>query len=292
MKKFTLMFLAFMLMTISANAQNLVFDFENWTNSGSYEEPVGWVTMNNISQGPFYSCTKSTDHYPSVVGSYSLRIENNTSLTQMTGGWGLVATGSFNFPLEPAFPISGHPNSLNGYYKYNSVNDDSLWIYIVLFDNGLEVFSESFRTMVSTASWTPFTINFPTYTSADSGFIMTGAFYPDGPTASGPKGNSVLYVDNLSFDNLITPVAELPLKESSITIYPNPASEKIFLNINNSNGQDVKVNIYSLAGSLVRAEAIRQNSCQLDLGDLENGIYLVEIKSKDSEQKQKLIIRR
>jgi hypothetical protein len=110
--------------------------FESWNNLGSYEDPAGWATMNYLCAGPFYSTTKSSDHFPSSVGSYSIRVENNTSLTQMTGGYGMSITNAFDYPFKPAFPVVGHPNSLTGYYKYNSVNNDTMFVKIVLFNNG------------------------------------------------------------------------------------------------------------------------------------------------------------
>jgi PKD repeat protein/photosystem II stability/assembly factor-like uncharacterized protein len=189
------------------NFDNLIveknnFGFEDWTTAGNYENPDDWATMNPYGTGPFYSCTKSTDHYPESVGNYSIRLENNTLLGQMNGGYGMAITNAFDWPFKPAFPISGHPNSLTGYYKFNSLNNDSMFIRVILFQNGTMVGNNMFVTSNTATTWTPFTIPL-TYTSADSATIHLSAFYPSGPT-DGPNGNSVLYVDNLNFDNLIT----------------------------------------------------------------------------------------
>ncbi len=82
MKKITVFIAALIALAMETNAQIPNSGFENWTTTGSYQEPTGWATMNPASAGPFYSCTISTDHYPVSVGNYSMRLESNTSLTQ------------------------------------------------------------------------------------------------------------------------------------------------------------------------------------------------------------------
>jgi len=290
MKKITIILTVLIAMTIKLNAQIPNSGFENWTIVGSYENPTGWSTMNPYCRGPFYSCTKSTDHYPASVGNYSIRIESNTSLTQYNGGFGIAETYPMTTNILPTFPIVGHPNSLCGYYKYNSLNNDSLTIAILLFENGTNVGSFGFNTKISASTWTPFT--FPlTYTSADSATIFISAYSLHKTTATSPKGNSVLYVDNLNFDNFITSVTEQTTK-NNITLYPNPASDIVTLNIDNSNNDDLTLNIYNVTGTLVKSEVLKQNQRQVNIGDLCNSIYMVEIKSKKWTEEQKLLIQR
>lgn len=45
-------------------------------------------------------------------------------------------------------------------------------------------------------------------------------------------------------------------------------------------------------GSLVKTETTAANNNQINISDLNNGIYLIEIKSKDLITKQKLIIQK
>ena len=48
----------------------------------------------------------------------------------------MVETDTMTSTIHPTFPIVGHPNSLCGYYKYNSLNNDSMVIYIVFLKMG------------------------------------------------------------------------------------------------------------------------------------------------------------
>ncbi len=291
MKKFAIILTILLAMTIITNAQIPNNGFEDWTTIGSYEDPTAWATMNFVSAGTFYSCTKSTDHYPENVGIYSIRLENNTSLTQMTGAYGMAMTNAFDWPFKPAFPVTGNPTSLTGYYKYESFNNDSMFIRIVLFENSIMLGNSIFVTGISTSIWTSFNIPFSNYSSADSATIQLSAFYPESET-DGPNGNSVLYVDNLNFDNLITSTSELTKQNMEFNLYPNPAFDIVTLNIDNTNNTDLTLNIYNVTGKLIGSEKLQQNQQQINIGDLNNGIYLFGIRSKEWTVKQKLIIQR
>jgi hypothetical protein len=280
----------FMAAAISATAQITNNGFENWSTTGSYEEPDGWATMNPYCSGSFYSCTKSTDHYPANIGSYSIRLENNTSLTQFTGGWGISVTDTMAYPFEPAFPISGHPTSLTGWAKYAPLNGDSMIVSAYLFENGAIVSNGSFYGG-SAPTWTSFEIPFSTYSNADSATVFLFAFKPATQT-DGPNGNSVLYVDNLNFDELITGVEEQAAVEKTFEIYPNPASDFITLKTNTSGSSKMILSFYNAIGKLIRSENITSVQQQIHVDDLTNGIYVLKISSEEGTRTQKLIVQR
>jgi len=293
MKKFTIILTVLIAMVITTNAQITNSGFENWTTVGSYEDLTGWATFNNASTGSFYSCTKSTDHYPASVGSYSVRLENNTALIGDYSGLGVIFLGDQIGNSGP-FPITGHPTSLTGYYKYAPLNGDTMYIKITLYSGGSgNMVSSGLFTTASASSWTSFSIPLSTYTSADSGMISISAYYANGfPPQYFPHGNSVLYVDNLNFDNLINSVAEQISENYTFSLYPNPASDIITFNIDNTNNADLTFNIYNIIGTLVKSEKLKQDNGQINIGYLNSGIYFVEIKSKEWAGKQKLIIQR
>ena len=81
-------------------------------------------------------------------------------------------------------------------------------------------------------------------------------------------------------------------EEKGFAIFPNPASDIITFNIDNANNVDLTLNIYNLVGKLVRTELIKQGQQQISIGDLNNGIYIIEMKSQEWVDKTKLIIQR
>lgn len=96
----------------------------------------------------------------------------------------------------------------------------------------------------------------------------------------------------MSFNNLISSVAENSSKKVLINFYPNPASNIVTLNIDNIDNNVITVNIYNIMGSLVKTEIFKQSQQQINVSDLSNGIYTIAISSKDLIEKHKLIIRR
>ena len=76
------------------------------------------------------------------------------------------------------------------------------------------------------------------------------------------------------------------------SIYPNPATDIVTLNVDNVNNADFTLNIYNVIGKLVRSELLKQNQQQINVGDLSNGTYMIEINSKELIERQKLTIQR
>ena len=253
--------------------------FENWTTVGSYMDPNGWATPNSLSTGSFYAVTRAADPYPTSVGNYSVRIENNTSLLANFSGLGIVMTGGLVAP-HPAFPITGHPTSLTGYYKFLPQNTDTMYINIIFFLNGTGVASGKLTTTSIAANWTSFNVPMLAYSSADSAHIIIAAYNADGPNNI-PYGNSVLFVDNLNFDNLITNGISVVKKINNLSVFPNPLSTQTILQLDdflnnatltvyNSFGQTVK-EIQNISGQTVTL--IRDN--------LASGLYFIRLKEEN-----------
>lgn len=293
MKKTLLLTTVLIAMTINLKAQIPNNGFENWTTVGSYENPTGWNNCNSYSAGTVFPVTKSSDHYPVSVGNHSIKIENHIPLSNCST-YGFAQTNNNNNPCTPAFPITGHPTNLCGYYKCFPQNNDTIQIGLMLFQNGVWIAGAEFITTNTVSNWTSFNIPISAYINADSATIVLAAFYNDTTCGFpfGPFGNSVLYVDNISFDNLITSVSEQTSENTTFNLYPSPASDIVTLNIANASNADFTLNIYNLIGKLIKSEKLQQNQQPINIGDLSDGVYFVEIKSKEWSQKQKLIIQK
>lgn len=78
-------------------------------------------------------------------------------------------------------------------------------------------------------------------------------------------------------------------QEVAISVYPNPASEYLFVR---SNGSDVTVEILTLQGMMVQSAQVYANSVtRLDISALPKGIYLVKATGDGIRQATKLIVR-
>jgi hypothetical protein len=117
----------------------------------------------------------------------------------------------------------------------------------------------------------------------NKGYFVTGF---DGYT-------NVSHQDLWEYDpSAITAIEIEEVTKENKFFYPNPACDFITLNTDRTNNSDLTLNIYNVTGELTRSELLKQNQQQFNVADLRNGIYLVEVKSKNWTKKQKLLIQR
>ncbi len=64
--------------------------------------------------------------------------------------------------------------------------------------------------------------------------------------------------------------------ETSISLYPNPVSDKLNININ-ENVNNVNVSIYSITGQLVITNNFNQNNITINTANLNSGLYVAKI---------------
>ena len=279
---FTFLF-AFLVANVFAQIPNS--GFENWTTAGSYENLNSWGTPNDACSGPFYRITKSTDNYPTNIGTYSMKIESNTALLPGFCAYGYEQT-QVGTNGTTQFSITGHPTSLTGYYKFAPLNGDTMGILVLLYNAGVQQSVGSFSTSVAASNWTSFNIPFSTYTTADSASIVLSTFYLSPVGHPVPHGNSVLYVDNLNFDNLITGIAELN-KTNNVSVYPNPTNTQFTIETNASEKQIV--NIFDVNGKLVLTQTI-YGTTNVDASNFNAGIYNLSLISNAGVLNKRLVI--
>lgn len=84
-----------------------------------------------------------------------------------------------------------------------------------------------------------------------------------------------------------TGISEFKNDKSEVVIYPNPANDKLHLEVN---GKAVlKIELYDLTGRLI---LIEMNALEINIPELEVGCYVVKIFTKDTIETKKIIISR
>ena len=268
---------------LSAFAQIPNNGFENWINKGTYMDPQGWWTANDsIKSGSYYPVTQSTDHYPAIVGSYSIRLESGTDVVfppANWANWGLSWTGDWNGNNYPVFAVSGHPNTFCGYYKWLPHQGDTMDIHCVLYKNGVSIAQAELSDSATHSSWTSFTVAFNGYVAADSGRIFMSC-YPDCKTSGCAKShNSVLYVDNLSFDSLLTATPKIDFTKS-VSIYPNPSRDVLYISLQGENSGLLTAELYNITGRRVlstQSTLTNNGTMKVDVRSLHSGVYLIKL---------------
>jgi len=130
---------------------------------------------------------------------------------------------------------------------------------------------------------------------ADDNIFITGSYY-----GSVSFGADTLHPDGIWEDvflakaikgSLVSIDQTEPLSEQMV-LYPNPANTFIQVEIKEPHCSDIEIRIFNLTGSLVITKKTNDSKSRINVADLCNGIYLLEIRSGNFCKKQKFVIHR
>lgn len=292
MRQFHATIIALVTFVFSAIAQIPNAGFETWTTVSNRMLPTGWHGANDMidSTATYFPITRATDHFPATIGSYSIRMECNPIFTAPIS-WGAAMTTRLDGNDRPLFPITGHPTSLYGYYKYLP-QKDTMDIHIVLYNHGAEIVSGHFSNFQTVSEWTQFKISIPTYTSADSARITMAAFSEGKNKSMTVYGNSILFADNLSFDTPINLVHNVATTSKAIEInltYNNLLQYQL------ASTTSVSMRIFDLNGRVIFANTGKKHlagaySMPLPLHHVSSGMYLLEFNAADFSTHKRFMV--
>ncbi|QQS28707.1 MAG: T9SS type A sorting domain-containing protein [Sphingobacteriales bacterium] len=111
-----------------------------------------------------------------------------------------------------------------------------------------------------------------------------GTFWGCGRNASGQLGDGTFLQRNtLTQSTLVCPITDftgvednLPTSNNDILIYPNPASDFITIEVH----EKTTLNLLDLQGRLLKSLHLTNNAKKVDLSNLNQGIYLLELKNE------------
>lgn len=279
--------------------------FENW--SGSPLEPDGWVSLNVITPDyPTYGTTRTTDAYD---GIYALKLVSG-QVDATPYGFPLIDTTAIatigyldiNGPNE-GIPFTDKPGKLTFYYKYSPgtypagiVDTGQVFVEFNFQGSGVgEGIMQFYGNAVTQYTYAEIPITWWSQSTPDTLIIdiasSTTGFSSCDVCDFANQIGSELIIDKMAFVYL-TGINDLDNLANSISIYPNPVTDIVTLNIDNLINADLTLNIYNVIGTLVKSETLKQHNQQINVGNLSNGIYMVEIKSQKWTETQKLIIQR
>lgn len=121
------------------------------------------------------------------------------------------------------------------------------------------------------------------------GTYADGEMYITDPSGTYATGFDMVFK---TYVTLATGISIASSFSPAISVFPNPASDILTVISDNTNSITSVVTIYNYAGQKLHAEVLQNNQQQIDVSDLCNGIYIVEITAKEGTEKQKLIIQR
>lgn len=282
MKSFILLIVLFATCFFRAEAQVPNGDFEAWTSFGFYEEPNFWNTSDSValalSFGTAHSATKETVDMHG--GLYALKLFPFSSFATFPG---VASNGRLNnstLSFEGGTPDNVRHQTLNGWYKYAPVSNDSCTISVSLFKwNGATkviIADGVFGTSVAASSYTPFSINL-TYATTDTPDTMLIAVYSSALGAA--HVGTVLLVDDFSFSGVVSGISDPPTAVNALSVFPVPAVNELHVRLDLKTNLHTSLEITDISGKQLIIHEMNAVGAEekINIRKLSNGNYLYRL---------------
>ncbi len=102
---------------------------------------------------------------------------------------------------------------------------------------------------------------------------------------------TLMFQHNTNFTDInwiTTAISEV--RDLSLRMYPNPATDKVFIEMDEISGSEIQVSVFDITGKL-KYQQIKpmNNKIEIEVQNFENGIYLISVKTNSKQQMLKLI---
>lgn len=292
---FLFLFLPFLCAAADLTAQELPNGgFEAWSPSGkeppfNWEEPTGWKSSNSFTEfisagvrkaagahGGALACSLSTlnifgSDVPAAIAAGNPNVDFSTySIDLMSGG----------------VPYTGRPDELAGFYRFGSTSGGDAGYAIVILKKynpekeGADTVGFGAGRLEAADAYTAFTIPI-TYKSDAVPDSVVVAFLSSDPSALMPGGT--LVVDDVVFRKDGAGVADANGGGGDVRLYPNPASNVLYLELNGGEAKNRTVILYDLLGREVLRRGFSGMQAAVDLG-LPSGLYTCRVMSGEKEE--------
>jgi hypothetical protein len=93
----------------------------------------------------------------------------------------------------------------------------------------------------------------------------------------------------------VVEVPEIEELEANVSIYPNPASDKMYIDFGELRTKKVSIELYDIVGKKVQLDITNNNynnKYEIDLNNCSNGFYLVNINVDGNQITKKVLIQK
>ena len=271
--------------------------FENWTGG----EPNDWSTINRNLLGTTFTAVTIDNDNPQQ-GNASIKLETITKDVFLFGPVtvpGLITLGEIILDIENqtasvdgGVPVSGKPESLNGWFRYSPAAGDLCIMGIGLTRwNGTsrDTLSYDYLSLGSQPDWQTFTlpVNYLIQAQPDTMNIL---FLSSNALSGVILEGSKLWLDNLWIEFDVTSVNQ-PKDQSEIRIVALESGR--FLGVSGASSPG-EIQVFNLNGAMVfraRMSSVARESQTVGLPALSAGVYVARYISEAGEVKaQKILI--
>jgi hypothetical protein len=286
MKKYLPLIAFVLIISATAEAQDGIgvtnLGFENWSSSFMGETLDGWVTLN--------AAKEETDVYE---GNYSIYLESAEFLTFGLQP-GLATIGELQgFTAVPGEAYTEVPSIVEGYVKYNLLENDTALFYLELtqyYQGATTTIAHADTMFAGTQEeWTHFSLNiqWETWGIPDSiqiGITSGGNSDMVGQQIGTVTAGSWLKADSFNLSNEVSIEDALGVTDE-ILIFPNPCKGKLYVR----NAKNTSVSIYNMLGQKVFSQK-KTDISTLNLSTLNTGNYIIEFNTAQKKEIKKLSV--
>lgn len=241
----------------------------------------------------------------SILMYDSIGVYVNNGTINLSGSLGTDYTSNFtnNGNLNIALDLGNGHNSIFTNNKFITIQRDFLngssanFITNCIINVGRNWYNDATITGAPLSSCGGFSItglsgNTGTIGSAISHVDMCDVGHPtfglDGP--GGTIASTTTYCTCMNTCIEIVGIKEIKNTLNSI-FYPNPANDKLNIEVNSQSIEVIEISITNLFGELVFKTLTSQNEkSQINLSDFKNGLYFITVKQNNNSTTQKIII--
>jgi hypothetical protein len=115
---------------------------------------------------------------------------------------------------------------------------------------------------------------------------------------TGTTTNHPLTLAEVGPSYLLVPLANtIDLSDKKASVFPNPAKNNLTIQFPNTIDSDTEVTITTINGQVIKKQIISQNELiynqkQIDIADLKNGMYLLQLHSNNYFKTLKIVVQK
>lgn len=296
MKKLLLSFVALTALLTGANAQAPDFGFENWTAIAppfiNTEDPNGWASLNALTAtGTAQSVYKETT--APAAGAISAKIVTvkvtGATLPNPYGGTidtaGILAIGKISVAppgLTYGYGLIDRPAVLTFQSKYTPMTGDSAFViaYMTHWNTATSrrdtIGTGRYATNANTTTYSNNSLTmvykpaFDTVMADSEQIFISSSIYR---SHHGAKIGSTFYIDNLAWSGYVS-TNDLAGIRSSVTVYPNPATDRIAIECSVT---AKTVTVMDITGRVVGSYLMDNNKAEIITSGMAKGIYMYNV---------------
>ena len=263
MKKIFTLIALFFTISFSSSAQSPILceNFNNYDSLVSSVDWHGWYISYN-TQFSYYTSTQSSGS--SGPNSYKFGVDSATLISP-----DLTGVESISFWMKGNFGTPPGPDPLSMFYVYESA-DSSVWTLVDSIQPSANIATAGHPKAYNVTLGTRF-VKF--YYHKSSGNVA----FDDFCAYDGPVGIFGVAKNNLA-----------------ISLYPNPSNGLINIKTSTFQTKGLTVTVSNVLGKEVKQVSLNTSAAlyQVNLNDLEAGIYMVRVRSEYGESTQRVILKK